>query len=191
MPLREFIVSSGFVGAAILVVALIVLGVVLYAVRRAGKRLDQELDQRERHHQELRDAEKHALTSKQCWQTFTWLVDTAGVEPAASEGVTLGLGPELAMATLQGLARDAERLGDESLAGAVAAYQSQFARVLAQQGGPLAELAGGAPPAPNERKSPPPAPPKEPQAKAAENKPENNPATEETEMAGDGRRHRR
>ena len=60
-----------------------------------------------------------------------------GVEPAASEGATLGLGPELAMATLRGLLRDAERLGDETLADAVTVYQNQFALVLAQQGGPL------------------------------------------------------
>ena len=68
---------------------------------------------------------------------------TAGLEPAASEGATLGLGPELAMATLRGLLRDAERLGDETLADAVTVYQNQFALVLAQQGGPLSELAAG------------------------------------------------
>ena len=50
--------------------------------------------------------------SQQCWQTLKWLVETAGVEPSASEGATLGLGPELAMATLRGLLRDAERLED-------------------------------------------------------------------------------
>lgn len=203
MPLREFIVSSGFVGVALLVVALIALGVVLYAVRRAGKRLDQELEQRERHHQETRDAEQQALTSQQSWQTLKWLVETAGVEPATGEGATLGVGPELAMATLRGLLRDAERLKDETLADAVTAYQSQFALVLAQQGGPLAELAGGAPPPAGERKpQPQPVSKEQQQAKAApprqpaDDKPENKPAqddkpTSETEMAGDGRRHRR
>ena len=137
VPLREFIVSPGFAGAAAVVAALIVLCAVLYAVRRAGKRLNRELDQRERHHQEIRDAEQHATASQQCWETLKWLVETAGVEPAASEGATLGLGPELAMATLRGLLRDAERLGDETLADAVTVYQNQFALVLAQQGGPL------------------------------------------------------
>lgn len=198
MPLREFVVSPGFVGVAAVVAALIVLGAVLYAVRRAGKRLDQELEQRERHHQAVRDAEQQGLASQQCWQTLKWLVDTAGVEPAASEGATLGLGPELAMATLRGLLRDAERLKDETLADAVTVYQSQFALVLAQQGGPLSELAGGAPPPPPpaaERKPQPQAAPKEPPTKVAEDEPE-KPAPDEspasaTEMAGDGRRHRR
>lgn len=199
MPLREFIVSSGFVGVALLVVALIVLGLVLYGVRRAGKRFDQELEQRERHHQEIRDAGQQAMTSQQSWQTLKWLVETAGIEPAAGEGATLGLGPELAMATLRGLLRDAERLKDETLADAVTAYQSQFAQVLAQQGGPLSELAGGAPPPAGERK---PQPPKEQQqAKAApprpaDDKSETKPVPDEnptsaTELAGDGRRHRR
>ena len=64
----------------------------------------QELEQRERHHQETHDAEQRALASQQCWETLKWLVKTAGVEPAASEGATLGLGPELAMATLRGIA---------------------------------------------------------------------------------------
>jgi hypothetical protein len=196
--LRDFIVSPGFVGAAAVVAALIVLGAVLYAVRRAGKRLDQELEQRERHHEEARGAEKHSQESAQCWQTFTWLVQTAGVEPAAGEGATLGLGPELAMATLRGLLRDAERLEDETLADAVTAYQSQFALVLAQQGGPLSELAGGTPTPPqaSERKPPPQAAPKEPHATAADENPEEKPAPDETpasatELAGDGRRHRR
>ncbi len=201
MPLREFVVSPGFVGVAAMVAALIVLGAVLYAVRRAGKRLDQELEQRERHHQEVRDAEQHGVASAQCWQTLKWLVDTAGVEPAASEGATLGLGPELAMATLRGLLRDAERLKDETLADAVTAYQSQFALILAQQGGPLAELAGGKPPQPPppppaERKPQPQAAQNVPPAKAGEGKPDNKPAPDESqasasELAADGRRHRR
>ena len=206
VPLREFIVSAGFVGVAAVVAALIVLGAVLYAVRRAGKRLDQELDQRERHHEEARDAEARRLTSQQSWQTFTWLVETAGVEPAASEGATLGLGPELAMATLRGLLRDAERLEDQTLADAVTAYQSQFALVLAQQGGPLSELAGGTPAAPPQpdrkpqpqaaqRDQPAKAPPaKAAPAKPAEGKPEATPADENAAsasgMVGDGRRHR-
>ncbi len=207
--MRDFIVSPGFVGAAAVVAALIVACAVLFAIRRAGKRLELELEQRERHHQETRDAEQQAVTSQQCWQTLKWLVETAGVEPSASEGATLGLGPELAMATLRGLLRDAERLEDETLADAVTAYQSQFALVLAQQGGPLSELAGGPPPArppaggerkPPAQATPPEQPAKEQPAKAQPanaqgDKPDAKPASDESpasasEMAGDGRRHR-
>jgi hypothetical protein len=198
VPLRDFLVSPGFVGVAAVVAALIVACAVLYSIRRAGKRHEQDLEQRERHHQAARDAEQQAKSSAQCWQTFTWLVETAGVEPAASEGATLGLGPELAMATLRGLLRDAERLEDETLADAVTAYRNQFALVLAQQGGPLAELAEGAPPpAQGERKVQPQAPTKEqPPVRGAEDQPDKERApddalTSATEMAGDGRRHRR
>src|SRR5690349_7293734 len=163
VPLRDFIVSPGFAGAAAVVAALIVLCAVLYAARRARKRHELELEQREQHHKEARDAQQHAQASQHCWETLKWLVETAGVEPAASEGATLGLGPELAMATLRGLLRDAERLGDETLADAVTVYQNQFALVLAQQGGPLAELVKSRPPAPVERK-----PQSQPQASAKE-----------------------
>jgi hypothetical protein len=197
--MREFIVSPGLIGAAAVVAALIVACAVLYAIRRAGKRLDLELEQRERHHQQARDAERQAVTSQQCWQTLKWLVETAGVEPSASEGATLGVGPELAMATLRGLLRDAERIEDETLADAVTAYQSQFALVLAQQGGPLSELAGGlpgsTPPASGERTPSAQARQKEQPAKAHEDTTDAKPAGDEspaaTEMAGDGRRHRR
>jgi hypothetical protein len=195
VPLRDFLVSPGFVGVAAVVAALIVACAGLFAIRRAGKRLDRELDQRERHNREARDAEQQARTSAQCWQTFTWLVDTAGVEPAASEGATLGLGPELAMATLRGLLRDAERLEDETLADAVTAYRNQFALVLAQQGGPLSELAGGPPP-PQGEKKPPQQPPAKEQPKPADSAPDAKSAPDDTatpaaEMVGDGRRHRR
>jgi hypothetical protein len=198
--MREFIDSPGFIGAAAVVGALIVACAVLYAIRRAGKRLDLELEQRERHHQQARDAEQQAVTSQQCWQTLKWLVETAGVEPSASEGATLGVGPELAMATLRGLLRDAERIEDETLADAVSAYHSQFALVLAQQGGPLSELAGGlpasTPPASGERTPPAQATQNEQPAKAHEDKTDAKPAGDEspaaaTELAGDGRRHRR
>jgi len=64
---------------------------------KAPKRFNDVFVQRERHHQEIRDAEQHATATQQCWDTLKWLVKTAGVEPAASEGATLGLGPELAM----------------------------------------------------------------------------------------------
>jgi hypothetical protein len=156
VPLRDFIVSPGFAGAAAVVAALIVLCAVLYAGRRAGKRLKEELEQRERHHQETRDAEQHALAVAQCWETLKWLVKTAGVEPAASEGATLGLGPELAVTTLRGLLRDAERLEDETLADAVTVHLNQFALVLAQQGGPLTELAAPRAPSATSARTPPP-----------------------------------
>lgn len=176
MPLREFIVSPGFAGAAAVVAALIVFCAVLYASRRAGKRLNEDLEQRERHHHEARDAEKQALASQQCWETLKWLVKTAGLEPAASEAATLGLGPELAMATLRGLLRDAERLGDETLADAVTVYQNQFALILAQQAGPLSALAASASPAVGGRSPRPrPASTEEP-ATAAEVQPDNHSA---------------
>ncbi len=196
VPLREFIVSPGFAGVAAVVAALIVLCAVLFAVRRAGKRLDRELEQRERHHHEAREGEQNALASRHCWETLKWLVKTAGLEPAASEGATLGLGPELAMATLRGLLRDAERLGDETLADAVTVYQNQFALVLAQQGGPLSELAAGAPSATGTRSPQPQATSTEQQAKAPEDKPDNKqPApddspTSTSELTTDGRRRR-
>ncbi len=196
VPLREFLVSPGFAGAAAVVAALIVLCAVLFSARRAGKRLYRELEQREHHHQEARDAEQHAQASAQAWQTLKWLVETAGPEPATSEGATLGLGPELAMATLQGLLRDAERLGDETLADAVTVYQNQFALVLAQQGGPLAELAASAKPATAGRPPQPHSPPTEELADATENKPDKQPIPDETptttgELISGGRRHKR
>lgn len=196
VPLREFIVSPGFAGAAAVIAALVVLCAVIYAARRAGKRLDQQLEQRERHHQEAHDAEQRALASQQCWETLEWLVETAGVEPAASEGATLGLGPELAMATLRGLLRDAERLEDETLADAVTVYQSQFALVLAQQGGPLSQLAASAPSAMDGRNPAPQATSAEEPVKAPEDKPDKLAASDEslsstTDLASDGRRRRR
>jgi hypothetical protein len=69
------------------------------------------------------------------------VVQTAGIEPATSEGAALGLGPELALELLRGLLRDAEQLADATLASAVTVYQNQFALVLAQQGGSLSGLA--------------------------------------------------
>jgi len=194
VPLRDFIVSPGFAGAAAVVAALIVLCAVLYAVRRAGKRLNLELEQREQHHQEARDAQQRAVASQRCWETLKWLVETAGVEPAASEGATLGLGPELAMATLRGLLRDAERLGDETLADAVTVYQSQFALVLAQQGGPLSELAAASSSAVGGDSVPQATSAEEP-VKATDDKPDKQPAPDETststtELATGGRRRK-
>jgi hypothetical protein len=71
------------------------------------------------------------------------VVQSAGIEPAVSEGATLGLGPELALELLRGLLRDAEQLADATLASAVTVYQNQFVLVLAQQGGSLSGLAAG------------------------------------------------
>jgi hypothetical protein len=200
-PLRDFVLSPGFAGAAAVLAALIVLCAVLYAVRRARMRFESQAEQRESQQREAREAEQRALASRHCWETFKWLVEKAGVEPAASHGATLGLGPELAMATLRGLLRDAERLGDETLADAVTVYQSQFALVLAQQGGPLTALATGAPSAPAKRSAPPQAPsPKEPvkppangPAKPQEDRADKpktpaEPPASTTEMAGGGRR---
>ena len=75
------------------------------------------------------------------WERWQWVVDTAGIEPAANEGATLGLGPAVTLELLSGLLRDAERLGDETLAKAVAVYQEQLLLVLAQQAGPVSEIA--------------------------------------------------
>ena len=58
-----------------------------------------------------------------------------------SEGATLGLGPAVTLELLGGLLRDAERLGDETLAKAVAVYQEQLLLVLAQQAGPVSGIA--------------------------------------------------
>jgi hypothetical protein len=143
VPLREFIVSPGFAGAAAVAAAVIVLCAVLFATRRAGKRFNQELEQRECHHQEARQDEQHAGAVQRCWERLTWVVQTAGIEPAVSVGATLGLGPELALELLRGLLRDAEQLADATLASAVTVYQNQFVLVLAQQGGSLSGVAAG------------------------------------------------
>ena len=143
LQMRDFLVSPGFGGALAVIAAIIVFGAVLYLSRRAGKRFQEDIEQRERHRKEARDDEQHAAAIQRCWDRLTWLVETAGIEPTASEGATVGLGPELALGLLWGLRRDAEDLGDDTLANAVTVYQNQFALVLAQQGGPLSELAGG------------------------------------------------
>jgi hypothetical protein len=196
VPLREFVVSPGFAGVAAVIAAVIVLCAVLYAGRRAGKRLNEEIEQRERHHQETREAQQRAAATQQCWETLKWLVKTAGIEPAASEGATLGLGPELAMTTLRGLLRDAERLGDETLADAVTVHLNQFALVMAQQGGSLSELAAGAPPASAGRSPQPQATSTEKPAKVPDDKPAKQQAPDESttstaELTADGRRRQR
>jgi hypothetical protein len=141
LPLRDFIVSPGFAGVAALLAAIIASCAVLYGVRRAGKRSQQLLEQRERDLEQIRGDAENALAVARCWERWRWVVETAGIEPAVSEGATLGLGPAVTLELLHGLLREAEQLGDETLAKAVAAYHEQILLVLAQQGGPLSKLA--------------------------------------------------
>jgi hypothetical protein len=140
-PARDFLTSAGFGGAAALAAAIIVALVAVFAMRRASQRHRMELEQQERQHLERRKDEQHAAAVKRCWQRLVWVVETAGIEPAAAEGATLGLGPELALELLRGLLRDAEQLGDDTLAKSVSVYLGQFSLVLAQQGSLLSEPA--------------------------------------------------
>jgi hypothetical protein len=137
---RDFVVSPGFAGVVALLAAVVVAGAVLYASRRARQRFEQEREQQERRQDQTRDDAANALA----WERWQWVVDTAGIEPAASEGATLGLGPAVTLELLSGLLREAERLGDETLAKAVAVYQEQLLLVLAQQAGPVSGIAGTA-----------------------------------------------
>jgi hypothetical protein len=137
--LRDFLVSPGFAGAAIVLAAIILLGVVLYTSRRAARRLDKQLEQQDLHHQEVREDRQRAAAIDRGWERLVWLVKTAGMDPAAldADESILGLGPELALALLKGLHRDAKELGDDTLLEAVTVYLTQYGLVLAQQGGPL------------------------------------------------------
>ncbi|MCV7424787.1 hypothetical protein H7K45_30035 [Mycobacterium yunnanensis] len=137
LPARDFVVSPGFAGVAALAAAIVTAGAVLYASRRARQRSEVQRVEDERRHDRARgDAEKALL-----WERWQWVVDTAGIEPAVSENATLGLGPAVALELLSGLLRDAERLGDDSLARAVAVHQEQLLLVLAQQAGPVSDVA--------------------------------------------------
>jgi hypothetical protein len=138
---RDFVVSPGFAGVVALLAAVIAAGAVLYASRRARQRSEQQREQQEHREEQARDDAANALA----WERWQWVVDTAGIEPATSEGATLGLGPAVTLELLGGLLRDAERLGDETLAKAVAVYQEQLLLVLAQQAGTVSDL--GATPA--------------------------------------------
>jgi hypothetical protein len=138
-PERDFLTSAGFGGAAALAAAIILVLVALFAMQRASKRHRMELEQQERQNWARREDEQHAAAVTRCWQRLVWVVETAGIEPAASEAATLGLGPELALEILRGLLRDAEQLGDDTLARAVSVYLGQFSLVLAQQGSLLSE----------------------------------------------------
>lgn len=142
-PAREFITSAGFGAAlALLAVVLLTLTLVVHGWR-ASRRHREELDQRERHYEAERDERERAADLAICGERFKWVVETAGIEPAAGESATLGLGPEVALELLAGLHRDATRLGDETLAKAIAVYLNQFSLVLAQQGGQLSHLRTG------------------------------------------------
>ena len=112
--------------------ALVVTIVAVFALRQASKRHRLQREQQERHHQELREDERHASAVKECRERLVWVVDKATLEPAASEGATLGFGPDLALTVLQGLVHDAEQLDDATLAKAAAVQLSQFSLVLAK-----------------------------------------------------------
>lgn len=140
-PARDFVLSAGFAGVATLLAAVILGCAVLYASRRSGKRSLAEREQRDREYEERRADEQHEAALARCWERWWQVLETAGIEPSASEGATLGLGPEVALELLRGLLRDAEHLGDDTLTNAIAVYQEQLLLVLAQQNGPLSQLA--------------------------------------------------
>ena len=171
-PASDFLTSAGFGGAAALAAAIIAALAAVFAMRRASQRHRMELEQQERQHRERREDEQHAAAVTRCWQRLVWVVETAGIEPAAAEGATLGLGPELALELLRGLLRDAERLGDDTIAKAVSVYLGQFSLVLAQQGSLLSEPADVSPSATDAKPS-----------SATDAKPDEQPATEEPQPA--------
>jgi hypothetical protein len=142
--LRDFLVSPGFAGAGIALAAIVLLFAVLYSSRRAERRLDRQLEQLDHHQQEGRADRERAAGVQRCWERLVWLVNAAAIEPMGlgldhSEEAHLGLSPELTLAILKGLHRDAEELGEDTLLEAVTVYLTQFGSVLTQQGGPVAE----------------------------------------------------
>ncbi|GAT07726.1 hypothetical protein H7I77_09755 [Mycolicibacterium novocastrense] len=148
--LRDWVHSAGFGGTAAVLAALIVLLGLLATSRRSDKRRQSEMDQRDRHHQETHEAQQRAAAINRCWDRLTWIVQTADMELAATDpaSANMGLGPELAEELLRGLKRDAEELGDETLANATAVYLTQLGLVLTQQIDRFAEVAAAqAPPA--------------------------------------------
>ena len=146
-PARDFLVSGGFGGAAALVAVLFLALIAVVALRQAAKRFRLLSEQRERHHQELRDDERHAAAIKECRERLAWVVDKGSMEPAAAADATVGFGPELALTVLQGLLSEARQLEDATLAAAAAVQLKQFSRVLAQQGSALLATADAAAPA--------------------------------------------
>jgi hypothetical protein len=187
-PAREFLTSAGFGGAAALLAAVILAMVAVFVARRAWQRHQQQLDQQQRHHREIRDAERRDAAINRIWQRLVWVVETAGVEPAASENAALGLGPELALELVRGLLREAEQLEDDTLARAASVYLDQFALVLAQQSGSLSTLAAGPPSATPGPDSAPSATPTAPTA--AEAPPAEEPAASPQPAGGRRRRDR-
>ncbi len=186
-PAREFVTSAGFGGFAALLAALLLGAVLLIGLIRAAKRDRLQREQQEHHFEQVRQEQRHNAAIERCWQRLVWVVEKAGIEPASNQGASVGLGPELALEILRGLLRDAEDLGDVTLASAVTVYLNQFTLVLAQQSGPLSSLVAPAAPAPADNKkqtaeSPPAAPsaPKTNEASAAAKK----------VPAGGGRRRR-
>jgi len=180
--MRDFAVSPGFAGVAALLAAVIAACAVLYASRRARQRFEQQREQQERRQDQARNDAENALA----WGRWQWVVDTAGIEPAVSEGATLGLGPAVTLELLGGLLRDAERLGDETLAKAVAVYQEQLLLVLAQQAGPVSDIAGPRPPESKHDRNPAPAAPKP--TPTAETSSAQTPSATVTESSGGWRR---
>lgn len=139
-PTRDFLMSAGFGGVGALLAAIIVAAVVAVAVRGATKRHGLLVEQQERHHEGVRQDAQRAARLQECRQRLAWVVDKSGIEPAASEGATVGFGPELAVAVLQGIQADAEELNDITLAKAAAVQLSQLSRVLARQSGGAAQF---------------------------------------------------
>jgi hypothetical protein len=142
--LRDFLVSPGFAGAGIALAAIVLFCAVFYTSRRAEHRLDKQLEQQDQHQRGRRADRERAAGVERCWQRLVWLVNTAAMEPTGlgldhTEQAVLGLSPELTLAILKGLHRDAKDLGDNTLIDAVMVYLTQFGSVLAQQGGPVAD----------------------------------------------------
>jgi hypothetical protein len=142
--LRDFLVSPGFAGAGIALAAIVLLFAVLYTCRRSERRLDRALEQQDQHQQERRADRERVAGVERCWERLIWLVNAAAIEPTGlgldhSEEAHLGLSPELTLAILKGLHRDAKELGDATLVDAVTVYLTQFGSVLTQQGGPLSD----------------------------------------------------
>lgn len=138
-PLNDFVLSPAFGGGLVLLAALIVL---LVATRHEARRLDKQLGQQDRHHQEVRGDRQRRDAIERCWQRLVWLVKTANTEPAdiGTDEAVLGLGPGLTLAILEGLTRDAKELQDGTLAEAVAAYFSQYGLALGQKIGSLPDI---------------------------------------------------
>lgn len=151
-PAREFLTSAGFAGAAALLAAVLLGALILIGLMRAAKRDRLQREQQEHHFEQVRQEQRHNAAIERCWQRLVWVVETAGIEPVSNQSASVGLGPELALEILRGLLRDAENLGDDTLAGAVRVYLNQFSLVLAAQSGPLSAQVGPLAPVPADDK---------------------------------------